>query len=485
MAVTLCKTPAEVASIADPKSVWHDAPRNVWHVRTGGDIEQPVTENPSQGCKGAALVLLSDYCRCDGVSDDTAGFASAMAATPVGGELYLGPAGTTVLVRTAAGFNDRSIDLDDWNDRRMFGEATIKLADDVPSGRTLMRGHLHRSRFEGFTLDGNVAARAPGAYGPEGEGFNPKDSSFLSVVGVTVIRTHQDGFDFDDCSDCHLYKCRAIDCWGDGYHMGGTVGTLNNRVVIEQCTSENCGHVRRTFDVFGAGFSCGGKNNKLIDCVSKNDQRGVFWFSADSQLTGNMIIDAGTDAAASDIGIMLHSGSYGCVVSNNSVLQTASITGSVGIKVFDERNIVDGNFLKNVRTGVEISNKRNRISNNLVSGATHGAYVLSDASGVNVISGNAFVSCSYGVRSDGASARCTGNTVDSCSEQGFDIRASSCIVSENDVTGGSKYGCRLFSGTVLNCVITNNRFSVTSGGVSVAGTGHVIAANIVNGAMVP
>lgn len=39
MAITICKTRAEVNAIAGVKQIWHDVPQARWVVRTGTDIE--------------------------------------------------------------------------------------------------------------------------------------------------------------------------------------------------------------------------------------------------------------------------------------------------------------------------------------------------------------------------------------------------------------------------------------------------------------
>jgi len=60
MAITICKTRAEVNAIAGVKQIWHDVPQGRWVVRTGADIETPSSDSFSlsrvQFLNGALIV---------------------------------------------------------------------------------------------------------------------------------------------------------------------------------------------------------------------------------------------------------------------------------------------------------------------------------------------------------------------------------------------------------------------------------------------
>ena len=433
-----------------------------------------------------SVVMLSNYCALDGVTDDTAGFAAAMAAVPAGGALYLGEAGQVALVRVSATDPTAAIDLDGFDGRGMFGGATIRQASNVPAGISIMRGVCHNSYFAGFTLDGNVTARNPGAYGPEGEGFNPKNSTGLTVEYVTVVSCHQDAFDFDDCSDCYLYRCVAQDCWGDGYHMGGSVvGVYNTNTVIDTCVSVGCGQERRASgDPYGEGFSIAGTRNKIINCTSINDQRGIRCESANSVVCGNIIVDCGADGATGDVAILIDTSSLATVVSGNIVPSTSSKAGSVGIKVTGIRNVISNNSVKNNKTGIEVGGSFNTVEGNQTNTSDTGI-LISGAANWSFVRNNTLETSWYGVRADSSKARIAGNSIVTATEQGIDLRAGSCVVSGNEVINGSKFGVRMFNASVTGCTVFNNVIDATSGGVSLAGTGHLVSNNVVNGAYVP
>jgi len=60
MAITICKTRAEVKAIAGQKQIWHDPQGARWIVRTGADIETPSPDsfvlNRVQFLNGALIV---------------------------------------------------------------------------------------------------------------------------------------------------------------------------------------------------------------------------------------------------------------------------------------------------------------------------------------------------------------------------------------------------------------------------------------------
>lgn len=60
MAITICRTRAEVNAIVGVKQIWHDVPQARWVVRTGADIETTSADsfslNRVQFLNGALIV---------------------------------------------------------------------------------------------------------------------------------------------------------------------------------------------------------------------------------------------------------------------------------------------------------------------------------------------------------------------------------------------------------------------------------------------
>ncbi len=443
----------------------------------------------------APVLHLSSYPRRGTETDDGPRLHRALSAVPEGGALYLGGLSEVITVRTAEGFVDRCVNLTGYSDRGLFGQATIRIADDVPVGRTLMRGTFHRTNFYGFTLDGNVDGRFPGAgveiYGAESEGYNLKQCTQVNAYYLTAKNMHQDGFDTDGCIDCLLYRCRAIDNWGEGYHLTGEGGAHDNycwNCMAVECYSENNGHMRRASgDPYGNGYSTSGSGNYIVNCKSVGDARGIYVGAVECKIFGNTIIDPGTeDGLTGEAGIIIKEPARGALIEGNTVVNASALTGSVGIKAEAPNNIIKGNYVKNAVSGIWIAANNTTASNNTVNTATNGVLVDGNTDW-SYARDNTLLSCQYGVRTNSAKVSIKGNIIKSPSSHAIELRAGEANVTGNEVYGGFGWGVRGFDSTVNTCIIKDNILNAASGGISmhVSSTGHVQKDNVVNGAHVP
>jgi hypothetical protein len=205
--------------------------------------------------KVGEIVSVKDFGAVgDGLTDDTAAMATALAATPSGGTLWF-PAGTYLgylIVRK--------------NNVTIKGSGSASTTIKVPNGATytqpkeaggtitgtpscievgdLAMGNLAAAytniRVEGFTLDGNKAnTTAP--VPPLGD-----------VLGL--------GMTFTNSAYCSFDDIRAVDCHGVG------IGAfINSNYIIGRGYVENCG-----FATSYPGFDLNSSKYGIFDIVSRN-----------------------------------------------------------------------------------------------------------------------------------------------------------------------------------------------------------------------
>ena len=449
------------------------------------------------------IIELRNFKRRTGETHDGPRLQRAIAAVPEGGALYIGGIFEIIWVSTAEGFVDRSVNLNDFDNRAMFGHATIRQTVETPVGRTLLRGHFHDSKFGYFTLDGNCRSRFPDAdtlaekvalYFAESELYNLKQCTNVHAYYITGIDAHQDGFDTDDCINCLMYRCTAKDNFGEGFHLTGEGAPKGdycwNSACIE-CYSEHNGHVRRAAgDPYGNGYSTSGKGNYIINCKSLNDARGIYVGTTEGQIRGNTVIDPiAEDGTSENVGIIVKEPARGNRIDGNTVQWTNTSTAQprTGIRVEPPNNDVYNNYIKNSTYGIRIIAANVWAYNNRINTAASAGIYFSGNPDYAFATGNVIDSATtYGIRADSAKAVIKDNIIRNPSSHAIELRAGNAVVTGNHVYGGFSGGVRGFGATGSNCVVKDNVIYAASG-VTMHGsaTGNVVAANVVNGTLVP
>jgi len=250
----------------------------------------------------------------DGLTDDTAAMATALAATPSGGTLWF-PAGTYLgylIVRK--------------NNVTIKGSGSASTTIKVPNGATytqpkeaggtitgtpscievgdLAMGNLAAAytniRVEGFTLDGNKAnTTAPTA----------------DVLNLGLSFTKSDYCSFDDI--------RAIDCHGVG------IGAfINSNYIIGRGYVENCG-----FATSYPGFDLNSSKYGIYDIVSRNC------------FAGGRILD---NCWGNNLRLSVHNASAdGFVYNNQTVNQSHTNNADVAVHTCGQHGINIGVNCKN------------------------------------------------------------------------------------------------------------------------------------------
>lgn len=360
-----------------------------------------------------------------------------------------------------------------------MGATVIKVISTAPSSACVIRGDsLTAPLIANLTVDGNNSRPGTNVLF-EGEGVNLKGSLDARLENVEARNTEQDGFDLDDATGAVLIGCVARDCWGNGYHLAGA-STFGQQCVMTGCYSYRCGQERSGSDPFGEGYSIAGRGVLLQGCISVGDQRG-FTVDGNGQLIGCYALDSG-NGATPDFGIRTLTNASAAVISGCVVSRTTNSTTATGIAASVGNSVtVQGCTVTACGTGVQLGGTNNSVVDcTIVSPASQGVLVTG-AAGNWVVKGNMIRFPGHGVRAESASGQIIGNVIASPTEQGIDLRADGIAVLNNRVVGGAKFGVRMFDGNVDNAVVCFNTLNATSGGVSTAGTGHTVAANIING----
>lgn len=360
-----------------------------------------------------------------------------------------------------------------------MGATIIKVSDAAGPGPCVVRGDsLTGAHLEGFTVDGNNSRAGAVESGAEAEGVNLKDSINARVINVEAVNCDADGFDMDDATEMVMIGCRAKNCWGNGYHFAGS-STHAVRCQIIACSSEGCGIKRALFDSFGEGISLAGTGSIINGFTSKMDRRGVS-IDGDNNIVSNCtVIDAG-DGVTSDVGIRTLTNAQRCLINSCMVLRTVTDATATAVTMTSGANCtIMNSVIRNHGTGINMQGTMLAANNRVISAGQQGIQT-SGASSRCYIKGNLIDTAGHGIRIETVNAEIEGNTIVSTSSQGIDLRADGATVMHNRVVNGSAYGVRMFDANVDNAKVCFNVFNATSGGVSLAGTGHVVASNMIN-----
>jgi parallel beta-helix repeat protein len=263
----------------------------------------------------------------DGVADDTAAFALALAASPA---VYV-PPGVYLVDRLAvpAGASIRGA-----GRGSVLRLPSQTITDDPDFGGVLNVYGTPGTPITGvyisdLMIDGNRAGLtiAGTTNALNIEAVDVKDAQRCTFHALTIVNAMSDGIDIDDSSECLVSACHLSDCGGFGVHMSN--GALRNRVT--GCIAEGCGiaHSRGGFDTHNAATST---NNSFVNCLARNCYQGFLVGGGYTQLIGCTV--SGTTVQGINVNGP-HAMLSGCMVINAGETpyrlngEACAVTGSI------------------------------------------------------------------------------------------------------------------------------------------------------------